>query len=214
VKHFITGQVVKALDEEMIAQVGNAMGRLHQIPAPQFLPEQHAYGLETFHGIIGQGIDAAYENWLEQQVDVLRRKIPTGLPRGLIHGDVFSDNVLFEGDVLQAVIDFEEACSQPYVFDLGMAVVGLCTQDGEIRLPKARPLIAGYQQARKLERAEQGALQAFVQYAAAATSSWRFWKYNIHTPTPEKSKDHQEMVEVARNASAISPEAFSKLVFL
>ncbi|MBW1863787.1 MAG: phosphotransferase, partial [Deltaproteobacteria bacterium] len=96
-KPYIVGQVVKKLDEDMFSQVGAAMASLHEIPSPDYLPDQHAYGLETFSRVMDKGINLEYENWLGQRYDFLMDTIPSGLPRGLIHGDVFYDNVLFDG---------------------------------------------------------------------------------------------------------------------
>ena len=212
-KPYIVGQVVENMDENMVSQVGAAMASLHEIPNPHYLPGQHAYGLETFPRVMGKGINLEYENWLAQRYDFLMQTIPSGLPRGLIHGDVFYDNVLFDGKKFKAIIDFEEACQYYKVFDLGMAVVGLCTEESKVRLPKVRSLVNGYQKIRVLERAEKEILQLFVGYAAIATSSWRFWKYNIDTPIAELSDKHWEMVNIAKDASAIPNEKFMNAVF-
>lgn len=212
-KSYIIGQVVKVPDEDMIAQVGTALGKLHQIPKPDYLPEQHAYGLETFHYIVDQGLNVEYEKWLGQRYDFIQKTLPAGLPQGLIHGDVFYDNVLFEGQKFKAIIDFEEACNYYKVFDLGMAIVGMCSEQMQIQLPKVQSLIHGYQKIRKLEGVEQEVLKVCIEYAAVATSAWRFWKYNIDTPTTEKSEKHQAMIGIAMNANAISNDVFINSVF-
>ena len=212
-KPYIAGQVVKKLNEDMLSQVGLAMAGLHEIPNPDYLPDQHAYGLETFPFVINKGINLEYENWLGQKYDFLMETIPSGLPHGLIHGDVFYDNVLFDGNKFKALIDFEEACQYYKVFDLGMAVVGLCTEGYKIILPKVRSLVKGYHTIRMLERAEKEILQLFIEYAAIATSSWRYWKYNIDTPIAELSDKHWEMVNISKAASAIPDEKFMNVVF-
>ncbi len=212
-KPFIVGQVIQNLDENMENQVGAAMARLHQIPAPEYLPNRHTYGLETFPRIIGQGINLEYENWLAQKYDYFLKTIPAGLPCGLIHGDLFYDNILFEGKKFKAIIDFEDGCRYYHVFDLGMAIVGLCTENAKIILPKVRALIKGYQNIRKLGKAEIEALPLFIEYAATATSSWRFWKYNIDTPTVEKSNKYWEMVRIAKDARTILSEEFIYALF-
>ena len=212
-KPYIVGQVVENMDENMVSQVGAVMASLHEIPNPHYLSSQYAYGLETFPRVMDKGINLEYENWLAQRYDFLMQTIPSGLPRGLIHGDVFYDNVLFDGKKFKAIIDFEEACQYYKVFDLGMAVVGLCTEESKVRLPKVRSLVNGYQKIRVLERAEKEILQLFVEYAAIATSSWRFWKYNIDTPIAELSDKHWEMVNIAKDASAIPNEKFMNAVF-
>ena len=212
-KPYIVGLVVKKLNEDMFNQVGAEMAILHEIPSPDYLPDQLAYGLETFPRVLDKGINLEYENWLGQRYDFLMEAIPSGLPRGLIHGDVFYDNVLFDGKKFKALIDFEDACQYYKVFDLGMAVVGLCTEGSKIILPKVRSLVKGYHTIRMLEEAEKEILQLFVEYAAIALSSWRFWKYNIDTPIAELSQKHWEMVNISKAASAISAEKFTKVVF-
>jgi len=63
-KPFIVGEVVRNLDENMERQVGEAIAKLHQIPTPEYLPNRHSYGLETFPHILDQGINLEYETWL------------------------------------------------------------------------------------------------------------------------------------------------------
>lgn len=212
-KPYISGQVVKDLSNNLLSQVGAVMANLHKIPYPDYLPDGHAYGMHTFPSIMETGIDLEYENWLAQRYENLQQKIPPGLPRGMIHGDVFYDNVLFEGKTFKALIDFEDACQYYKVFDLGMAAVGLCTEDTQLRLTKVHSLVEGYQNIRVLEVKEKEVLQLFVEYAAISTSSWRFWKYNIDTPISEKSGKHYEMVDIAKNAGGIPKAKFTNTVF-
>ena len=94
-KTYIAGQVYKDLDETMLCQVGAAIARLHQVPAPDFLPDKHPYGLQVFPSVIGQNINPEYETWLAKRLAYLEQHILPGLPYGLIHGDLFYDNVLF-----------------------------------------------------------------------------------------------------------------------
>jgi len=213
VKPYITGQVRKDLDENMIVQLGSALSRLHKIPSPEYLPGQHAYGLETFPRVMKRGIDPEYENWLAEKYNILLQTMPSELPRGLIHGDVFFDNILFEGETFKALIDFEDACHYLNVFDLGMAAVGLCSNNSKVSLTKVRSLVNGYQIIRELEEQEKKVLQLFVEYAAIATSSWRFWKYNIETPIAEKSDIHYEMVNIAKDVRGIQEAEFIRAVF-
>lgn len=203
IKPYISGQVVRDLDEAQLNQIGTVMAQLHQIPAPEYVPKEHDYGIETFPRAFGHQIDPEYEYWLKQKYDFLQKSIPSDLPTGLIHGDVFYDNVLFDDGQFKAVIDFEEACQHDFIFDIGMGIVGLCVDGANINLLKAKALLSGYQQIRQLLPREKDVLQTMVIYAATATSSWRFWKYHIDTPMPEKAKLHREMMQLAVNANAI-----------
>lgn len=213
IKPYIFGQVCKELDATMLGQAGMAMASLHQIPAPDFLPEVHDYGLEAFSNAIGQNIDPEFETWLAERRAYLERNISPGLPRGLIHGDLFYDNLLFEGNKFKVIIDFEEACRYYKVFDLGMGVLGLCVEGTKVNLAKTRALVIGYQKIRSLAEQEKECLQLFAEYAAIATSYWRFWKFNIHSPIAEKADKHWQMVAIARNVSAIPKAQFMEAVF-
>ena len=212
-KSYIEGEVYEDLDEVMLDQLGKKMARLHEVPSPDYLPDTHSYGWQVFASVIGQNIDTKYEYWLQEQLDFLKQNIPSGLPRGLIHGDLFYDNVLFERNKFKAIIDFEEACHYYKVFDLGMAIVGSCAEGTTIDLDKACALVHGYQEVRQLEEMEKETLQLFVQYAATATSYWRFWKYNIDTSSANNAKKHWEMVKISEWVSSISNVTFSKMIF-
>ncbi|MCP4660070.1 MAG: phosphotransferase [bacterium] len=135
------------------------------------------------------------------------------MPRGLIHGDLFYDNVLFERKKFRAIIDLELACRHYKAFDLGMGIVGLCAEGSTVALDKAWALVAGYQQVRMLEEREKEALQLFAEYAATATSSWRFWKHNIDAPDAEKADRYRQMVRLAEEIGAIPKARFLRTVF-
>jgi homoserine kinase type II len=213
-KAYIAGQVCKNLNETMLHQVGAAMAKLHRLPTPDFLPNKHPYGRQDFSTVIGRNIDPEYESWLAERFAYLERHIPPGLPSGLIHGDLFYDNVLFEKERFKAIIDFEEACRYYMGFDLGMGILGLCAEGLTVSLDRARALVTGYQQVRMLEEREKETLQLFVEYAAIATSYWRFWKYHIHSPIPEKADKHWQMVRLAEGVSAIPEASFLAAVFI
>jgi len=111
IKKWVQGKVYENINIDMLKQIGSTIAKLHQTPAPDFLPESHPYGLQVFLTIVDKGIDKTYESWLAEQTQFLTKNLPGNLPSGLIHGDIFFDNVLFEDGKIKAIIDFEEACS-------------------------------------------------------------------------------------------------------
>ena len=83
--------------------------------------------------------------WLAEEIDYLEQHITDNLPKGLIHGDLFYDNLLFDPlsgmpGGFKAIIDFEEACHYHLIFELGMGMVGACVNDITVDLDKARAL--------------------------------------------------------------------------
>jgi homoserine kinase type II len=214
VKTYVPGQVYRDLDETMLRQIGAAMARLHQVTVPDFLSDKQPYGVEHLSYIMGRNINPEYEAWVARRLAHLAGRIPPGLPQGLIHGDVFYDNVLFVGKELQAIIDFENAFCHYQGFDLAMGMVGLCKEGPTLALDKARALVNGYERVRRLKRRERQALQLFVEYAATAVSCWRFWKYYIHTPSAEKADLPWRMVRLAKGVDDIPRARFLEAIKL
>jgi homoserine kinase type II len=212
-KPYIEGQIIPNLATENLQQVGAALARLHDIPAPTFLPRIHSYEEHIIPQIMGQGNDLNYKKWVGAKQQAVLEKTPPDLPIGLVHGDLFWDNVLFEANQFKALIDFESICHIIKIFDIGMAVVGLCKEDTDVSLSKASALVSGYQQIRQLVKAEKDCLQMYIEWTAVLTSAWRFWKYNIDSPGINAARTHQEMVEIAEIVSAIPHKAFYEAVF-
>ena len=213
VKKWVCGTVSENFSTDELSQIGSSMAQLHQIPVPDYLPKSHPYGQQVFSSVIGKGLDTKYEHWLKERLQFLKKHLPEDLPRGLVHGDIFFDNVLFENNKIKAIIDFEEACNYYLIFDLGMGVLGLCRTGGKIDLNKARALIKGYEQIRSLGFPERDSLQLFIEYAAIATSWWRFWKYNIHSPNPDLRNKHWKMVQASKEVEILAKEHFMSIVF-
>ena len=91
---------------------------------------------------------------------------PGGLPRGLIHGDLFRDNVLWGPDGgLSALLDFESASDGTFAYDLMVTVLAWCVGD-DLDLDRARAMREGYEQVRLLEEGERRGLAAEGAFAA------------------------------------------------
>jgi homoserine kinase type II len=196
-KRHVDGHPSANLSEKLLIQLGEEMARLHAIPAPAYLPKAFPYGRCYFHELIDSNIDHAYIVWLSQKQRYLQARIPGNLPKALIHGDIFCDNLIVQGDQLKGIIDFEEACNYYRSFDLGMVIVGTCRDHQGICFEKARQLLRGYQNELPVDRVERESLQTFIIYAAVATSFWRFRHYHVRRPEPECYDKHVEMQTLA-----------------
>ncbi len=86
---------------------------------------------------------------------LLRRDL--SLPRGICHGDLFRDNVLWQGERLAALLDFESVALGGFAYDLMVTLLAWCYRDALV-LPNARALVQGYRSVRELTRAELAAL--------------------------------------------------------
>jgi Ser/Thr protein kinase RdoA (MazF antagonist) len=82
-----------------------------------------------------------------------------------------------------------------------------------VALDKVRALVAGYQRIRQLEEKEKETLQLFSVYAATIVSCWRYWKYNVDTPTEKKAGTHLSMLRLAERIDDIPPTEFLDAIF-
>lgn len=192
-KSFVPGSVAP-LDNDQLAELGDILGRLHILEAPRSLASNFAYGLYSFSRIVERPGSGDFGVWLKTKQETLAHLEAGDLPRGLIHGDLFWDNVVSQGQHL-TLLDFEEACHYLLGFDLGMTIVGTCFLKDRPWLERAEALLKGYQSRRRLDPKERSCLRDFAVYAATATASWRYWHYRVELQTDDNS--HLEMVEVA-----------------
>mgnify|MGYP000228657819 CR=1 FL=1 len=127
------------------------------------------------------------------------------LPKGLIHGDLFRDNTLFDGDTLSAILDFSEAGRDYWLLDIAITINDFCSDWPQVRLNQAlyQAFVDGYQQVRPLTEDEQFVLPSFL--AMAAT---RFWlsRLSVAKRNQEEGrvnehvlqKDPQEMLNMVK----------------
>lgn len=209
VKPYISGEVETEIDEDKAKQVGLAMAKMHEISPPDYLLEKHSYVELTYPKFMEQDTHPIFKAWVEERYRYIIETLPPQLPVGLIHGDIFYDNVLFEDGKFKAILDFEDVRRMYKIYDLGMAAVGLCCEGSKIVLSKVQALIKGYQEIRLLEEIEKDSLQLCIEWAAILTSVWRFWKYNIETMDSDKSEGYMQTASIAKNIYAIPKDEFN-----
>jgi len=212
-KHYLDGQVHKELIEDKCRQLGGTLARLHALPAPDFLADEPAFGLRRIRRGLAEVRDEGFRKWLSERAAWVEQELAGDLPSGIVHADLFSDNLLFDGEHLVALIDFEDAGHFKLVYDIGMAIVGTCLIGTKIAWPKAAALVESYEEVRELKSSEREAIKASIVYGALSTAYWRYWKYNIRQPTPLRADKHLEMKAVAENGAALSADEVSAHLF-
>jgi homoserine kinase type II len=210
-KRYVGGDITDNISGKLLVQLGEEIARLHEIPAPPYVPKSFPYGRSYFPEVIDSNLGHAYIDWLSEKNSYLQKRIPQHLPMALIHGDVFFDNLIVQGDQLMAIIDFEEACHYYRSFDLGMVIVGACRDRQGISFEKTRQFLRGYQNDMTLESVERESLKAFAVYAAVATSFWRFRQYHLLRPDPQFYDKHVEMQTLADTISEYPESSFTDL---
>jgi homoserine kinase type II len=103
---------------------------------------------------------------LDDEVVYLENYLDNNLPKGIIHGDLFADNVKFKGSRLVGVMDFEAACRGKLIFDLATAVNALCYTEERYRIERFESFIAGYEALRPLSLPEWDSFPNELRFSA------------------------------------------------
>jgi homoserine kinase type II len=113
---------------------------------------------------VQQGLGA----FIRAELDYLESNVwPRNLPQGIIHADLFPDNVFFLGDKLSGIIDFTFACTDSLAYDVAICLNAWCFEsDYSFNVTKARAFLGAYRRARELSDAEQNALPLLARGAA------------------------------------------------
>jgi homoserine kinase type II len=170
---FLEGVWIRRPQARHCWAMGQAMARLHLAGLSFKLSRANALGLAGWRPLyasfrsraedVAPGLSAT----IEQELDQLEASWPADLPQGVIHADLFPDNVFFLGDALSGLIDFYFACNDAFAYDIAATLNAWCFEtDHSFNVTKGQALLKGYQSARSLTAAERQALPLLARGAA------------------------------------------------
>jgi homoserine kinase type II len=134
---------------------------------------------------------------LDDEFSYLENYLDNNLPKGIIHGDLFSDNVKFKGNRLVGVVDFEAACRGKLIYDLATAVNALCFHDGNYKIERFDALIAGYESLRPLSLPEWDSFPNELRFSALRFTVTRIKDFFLRKTddTQRIYKDYKEFYD-------------------
>jgi homoserine kinase type II len=197
---WLDGLSLKRPEPRHCAAVGTALAQLHDAGADFPLVRANNLGLAGWRELAVQTLPHAdtvregLAELIQSSLTEIESAWPSSLPEGIIHADLFPDNVLFIGDQVSGLIDFYFACNDAYAYDLAIMLNAWCFEpDGAYNVTKGRSLVAGYRRRRPLGAAEIEALPVL-----AAGAALRFLLTRLHDwlwPDPTalvRAKDPRE----------------------
>jgi homoserine kinase type II len=170
---FLAGMWPRRIQPFHCAGVGRALAALHAAGAS--FPMRRANDLSVagwrwlFEACAGRAgeVQAGLATELEAELRFLEGAWPRHLPAGVIHADLFPDNVFFRDRAVSGLIDFYFACTDFLAYDVAVSLNAWCFEpDGSLNVTKARLLLDNYRQARSLAAAEVAALPVLARGSA------------------------------------------------
>jgi len=170
---FLQGMWVRRPRAEHCLAIGGVLAQLHIAGEGFELTRHNALTVDGWRPLFDRASARADEVMpglaadISAELDLLERSWPTDLPRGVIHADLFPDNVFFLHDELSGVIDFYFACNDFLAYDVAVCLNAWCFEpDGSLNVTKARALLAGYQKVRPFTPDELAALPLLARGSA------------------------------------------------
>ena len=205
--HRLTGKHVYNPTLQQVSALGRFIARFHQATAgwPEPMPEYPRTPAWLAHqaALVKDHLPYVTRSLLADTTSevshLLARNDVADLPRGVIHGDLFRDNVLFNERGLTGVLDFHHAARGVLIYDLAVAANDWCTDSTGLMNPdRATALLRAYHQIRPLSRSEIRLFPAFAVYGALA-----FWLSRLAVAVER---------DAGRNVRTNNPEEFERIV--
>ncbi|MBI3675557.1 MAG: homoserine kinase [Proteobacteria bacterium] len=203
---YLDGVSLRRPEVAQCAEAGSALAKLHEAGSGFALQRPNALSLQGWRKLAdttlakADSVSKGLANAISTSLAQIERDWPHGLPAGVIHADLFPDNVLFMSGKISGLIDFYFACNDAYAYDLAIMLNAWCFEpDGAYNITKSRALVSSYRQHRALGADEIAALPLLARGAAL-----RFLLTRLHdwlNPDPMalvRPKDPREFAKKLR----------------
>ena len=210
---FLDGMWPRRIQPYHCAGVGSALAKLHLAGSSFAMSRPNNLSLAGWHTLfvsIGERADEVRPGLADElagELAEIERLWPADLPSGVIHADLFPDNVLFRNEKVSGLIDFYFACNDAFAYDLAVMLNAWCFEsDGSYNITKGKSLIAAYRRRRELTGAEIAALPVLSAGAALRFLLTRLYDRLNHDPMalvrPKDPRDFSRRLRFHRSVKS------------
>ena len=203
---FLDGSSKKNLSPENCFAVGVETAKMHMITKKLSIKRENRLSVQSWRTIYDNvkkdcsKIHINLPNIVEKNLDEIENNWPQNIPSGIIHADLFPDNIFFKKNKFSGIIDFYFSCYDFYAFEIAICLNALCFEGQKDNLSfnvtKAKKYIDGYSTIRKLSENEKKSLKILCQGAAVRFLLTRVFDYlNLIDGAIVKVKDPIEYLK-------------------
>ena len=184
---FLEGSAKKNLNPENCYEIGVETAKLHKITRNLSLRRQNNLSLDSWSKLFSKvekdcsKIHKDLSKIIKISLKEIKKNWPKKLPSGIIHADLFPDNIFFKNEKFTGIIDFYFSCYDFYSFEIAVCLNALCfdgvKENLSFNVTKARKFIKGYTSIRKLTSDEKKYLKVLAQGASMRFLLTRVFDY-------------------------------------
>jgi len=171
---FLDGRSVRRTTPAHCALLGQTLAKLHTIGSDFTLKRPNTLSLSSWRPLYEAcarscaiSLEPGLLSEIEAEITFLEGHWPSDLPSGVIHADLFPDNIFFLKEEVSGVIDYYFACNDFFAYDLAICLNAWCFEsDGSFNITKARKLLNGYREVRPFSQEELAFLPLLCRGAA------------------------------------------------
>ena len=203
---FLEGSAKKNLGPENCKEIGVGTAKLHMITKNLKGERVNELSVDSWKKIYKKvqkdcaKIHPNLTSVIEKNLTEIEKNWPKNIPSGIIHADLFPDNIFFKNNKLSGIIDFYFSCKDFYAFEIAICLNALCfegkNENLSFNVTKAKKFIDGYSSIRKLTENEKKSLKILCQGAAIRFLLTRVFDYlNLIEGAIVKIKDPVEYLK-------------------
>ena len=187
---FLKGKDKQILNINNCYQVGKIISQMHSITKKLKFSRKNSMGIKNLNPLLKSikfksKKNSNLEKFLTKNLSNIKKNWPLKLPSGIIHGDLFVDNIFFNKNKLSGVIDFYFAANDFFMYEIAICINALCfdkkNNKFKINKQKVKNLIKGYESVRKITIKEKKSLNILCRGAAIRYLLTRLYDYS-NTP--------------------------------
>ena len=203
---FLEGKCKSNLSPPECKIIGKEIAKLHQITKDFNFKRENNLSVKSWRNIFSQVKDKCNKihpdlpKLIEANLINIEKEWPKNLPSGIIHADLFNDNIFFKNNKFSGFIDFYFSCNDFYAFEIAICFNALCfdglKQNLSFNVTKAKKLMEGYNEIRKISKEEKKSIKVLSQGAALRFLLTRVFDYiNTVDDAVVKIKDPEEYLK-------------------
>jgi len=194
---FLNGKSKNKITSEDCFEVGKIAAQLHKITKKFNINRKNNLSIENWQNIFEKTIkqkidlDESIIKKTRNYLNFLKDKWPKNLPQGIIHADLFPDNIFFIDNKVSGIIDFYFACNDLFAYEIAICINSICFDNNStFNMAKAKNLINGYSSIRTLTEDEKKYLPILSMGAAMRFFLTRLYDfYHTDNKADVKIKD-------------------------